>query len=367
MVFDTIFSANFRIVSINTRIVELDNLDQSTLTQPYESEEIMEEMSRFNQIILDSLPHWAMLIEVKTRTVLAANKLAIDGGANINCQCWDDFGHRQFISEEHKQLIAIEPDRKRDNKIMCDFCLADDAMESGQPTRKEVEIDGTIWDTWWVPVEKDIYLHYAMDITEIRKTQAALQESEGRYRRAVNTMQDGLVIASKDGKIQFVNKAFCETYQYSQEELIGMHALKVIHPDYHHVFERFVKEAEENGNFSGGTVDVRKDGSTFHTDVRGSQIDFKGRECLLAVIRDISAAKRMEQERERLIAELQGAISQVRTLSGMLPICSSYKKIRDDKGYWNQIESYIHKHSEAEFSHGICPECAKELYPDLDF
>ena len=337
-----------------------------TSTQPFESELIMEEMSKFNQIILDSLPHWAMLIEVKTRTILAANKLAIDGGANINCQCWDDFGHRQFISEEHNKLIEKEPDRKRDNKIKCDFCLADDAMESGQPTRKEVEIGGTIWDTWWVPVEKDIYLHYAMDITDIRKTQDALQESEDRYRRAVNTMRDGLVIVSKDGKIQFVNTAFCETYQYSREELIGMQALKLIHPNYHHVFAWFAKELEKKGNFSGQTVDVRKDGTTFHTDVRGAQIHFKGHECFLTVSRDISSAKRLEQERERLIAELQDAISRVRTLSGLLPICSSCKKIRDDKGYWNQIESYIHKHSEAEFSHGICPECARELYPDLD-
>jgi hypothetical protein len=82
-------------------------------------------------------------------------------------------------------------------------------------------------------------------------------------------------------------------------------------------------------------------------------------------VRDITAAKRSEKERERLIAELQDALSKVRTLSGMLPICSACKKIRDDKGYWNQIETYLREHSEAEFSHGICPECAKKLYPDL--
>jgi hypothetical protein len=56
----------------------------------------------------------------------------------------------------------------------------------------------------------------------------------------------------------------------------------------------------------------------------------------------------------------------LKILSGLLPICASCKKIRDDSGYWNQIESYIHKHSNAEFSHSICPECAKKLYPDLD-
>ncbi len=73
--------------------------------------------------------------------------------------------------------------------------------------------------------------------------------------------------------------------------------------------------------------------------------------------------KQYEEERENLISELQHAMSEVKMLSGLLPICASCKKIRDDKGYWNQIESYIQDHSEAEFTHGLCPECAEKLYP----
>lgn len=64
--------------------------------------------------------------------------------------------------------------------------------------------------------------------------------------------------------------------------------------------------------------------------------------------------------------ELQMALSEIKSLSGLLPICSKCKKIRDDKGYWNQIEVYIQDHSEAQFTHSLCRECAKELYPDLD-
>jgi len=74
---------------------------------------------------------------------------------------------------------------------------------------------------------------------------------------------------------------------------------------------------------------------------------------------------RRTQELESQKNELQVALSQVNQLSGLLPICASCKKIRDDKGYWNQIESFIIKHSEADFSHGICPDCYKELYPEL--
>ena len=68
---------------------------------------------------------------------------------------------------------------------------------------------------------------------------------------------------------------------------------------------------------------------------------------------------------ESLVAELQQALSQVKTLSGLLPICAHCKKIRDDQGYWSQIEEYIRDHSEATFSHGICPECMKKLYPEF--
>ena len=75
--------------------------------------------------------------------------------------------------------------------------------------------------------------------------------------------------------------------------------------------------------------------------------------------------RQAEQDRERVIAELKQALSVVKTLSGLLPICAHCKKIRDDKGYWTQIESYVRSHSEAEFSHGICPECAQRLYPEF--
>jgi len=74
--------------------------------------------------------------------------------------------------------------------------------------------------------------------------------------------------------------------------------------------------------------------------------------------------KQADEEKSKVIKELQKALERVKTLSGMLPICASCKKIRDDRGYWNKIEAYIEKHSEAEFSHGICPECARKLYPE---
>jgi hypothetical protein len=94
-------------------------------------------------------------------------------------------------------------------------------------------------------------------------------------------------------------------------------------------------------------------------------VTLAGREHLLESFLDITERKRAEEERERLIGQLQEALAEVKTLSGLLPLCSSCKRIRDDQGYWQQIEAYIRDHSEAEFSHSVCPECAKKLYPEV--
>jgi len=80
---------------------------------------------------------------------------------------------------------------------------------------------------------------------------------------------------------------------------------------------------------------------------------------------EIAERQRAEAEREQLIGQLQEALANIKTLRGLIPICAACKKIRDDTGYWNQLEGYLHTHTEAEFSHGICPECVRRLYPDL--
>lgn len=85
---------------------------------------------------------------------------------------------------------------------------------------------------------------------------------------------------------------------------------------------------------------------------------------LFRTVRYAIERKQTETEREHLIQELQGALAQVKTLSGLLPICSGCKKIRDDTGDWKRIETYISERSDAQFSHGICPECAKKYFPE---
>lgn len=101
-------------------------------------------------------------------------------------------------------------------------------------------------------------------------------------------------------------------------------------------------------------------------EVYSGPIKLHGKKLLYSIIHDITDRIQAEEEREKLINKLQKAIKEIKTLRGILPLCSYCKKIRDDKGYWEKVDVYIHKHSQADISHSICPECAKEHYPDLD-
>lgn len=80
---------------------------------------------------------------------------------------------------------------------------------------------------------------------------------------------------------------------------------------------------------------------------------------------NINGRRKAEAEREEIICRLQNALTEIKTLRGILPICASCKKIRDDQGFWNQVEAYIAQHTDAHFSHSLCPDCFRSLYPDM--
>lgn len=110
-----------------------------------------------------------------------------------------------------------------------------------------------------------------------------------------------------------------------------------------------------------------KNGVVHHFIVTAKPLfDSSGRAVgIIESFQEISERKRLEDEKVYLIEELKKSLEQVRVLSGLIPICTSCKKVRDDQGFWTQVEAYISKHSEAQFSHGICPDCVRKLYPDI--
>jgi PAS domain S-box-containing protein len=123
-----------------------------------------------------------------------------------------------------------------------------------------------------------------------------------------------------------------------------------------------------------GVLVVHKDAPQTFSQADAEMLDMLAAQAAVAIRnarlydkarQEIAERKRAEAEREQLIRELQDALQQVKVLSGILPICASCKRIRDEAGDWHQVEVYVRDHSEAEFSHSICPECARRLYPDL--
>jgi PAS domain S-box-containing protein len=207
-----------------------------------------------------------------------------------------------------------------------------------------------------------------VDLSKRKQMEEALKESEEKFRNIAEISLAGIYII-QDGIFMYVNKKWAEIFGYSVEECLNnMNIRQTVHPeDLDVVREQISKRISGKANFANYTFrGIKKNGETIHVEIFGSTIQLNGKPAVSGSVLDITERKRAEEERDKLVAELQKTLSEVKTLRGFLPICSHCKKIRDDKGYWNQIESYIHKHSDAEFSHGICPECAEKYYPEMD-
>jgi PAS domain S-box-containing protein len=100
-------------------------------------------------------------------------------------------------------------------------------------------------------------------------------------------------------------------------------------------------------------------------EVYANPITIRGKDYSFSIVHDVTDRRLAEEERDRLNVELQNALEEIKTLRGIIPICSFCKRIRDDQGFWNQVEVYVKEHSEVSFSHSLCPECAREHYPNV--
>lgn len=191
------------------------------------------------------------------------------------------------------------------------------------------------------------------NITDRKKAEKALRESEEKFRAIFEQAAVGVaLISTHTGKFIQINRKFCDITGYSEDALNTLTFQEITHPDDLQA-DLDKMQALMEGKINDFSMEKRylaPDGSTVWVNLTVSSMWKVGDQTAynIGIIEDITDRKLMEAE--------------VKTLSGLLPICAACKKIRDDKGYWNQIESYIHKHSDAEFSHGICPECKEELY-----
>ena len=213
------------------------------------------------------------------------------------------------------------------------------------------------------------------DITAQIENERAITSSRERYRRVIDSQKDYVCRLNRDFEITFANKAYADCLEKTPRSMIGRPYMTLIQDSIQHtLFDNLVAVRSASTPIEIEYKIKDPQGCTrwqqwrFHgiVDKNGhvSEIQCVGRDVtrkkMIESDRKLSE-KRLQEESEKL----KQALTKVKRLSGMLPICASCKMIRDDKGYWNQIEAYIANHSEAEFSHGICPNCARKLYPEL--
>ncbi len=207
------------------------------------------------------------------------------------------------------------------------------------------------------------------DITVLKQAEQALRESERRYRSVIALSPLGVGIKSTEGVIVDANQALASMLGYDIEALLGLTAGDITHPDDLLRENELIKSllSDEKTSYSLEKRYRHKNGNYFWINITvAKMLDLAGGQVFLfGFVEDISNRKQMELEREKLINKLQDALAEIKELRGFIPICSNCKKIRDDAGYWQQIEKYITDRTDAKFSHAVCPDCAKELYPDV--
>jgi PAS domain S-box-containing protein len=177
---------------------------------------------------------------------------------------------------------------------------------------------------------------------------------------------DMLCIAHFSGYFQKLNPAWERTLGFTRDELQSKRMFEFVYPeDRERTLEqnRIVRSGGQALGFENRYV--CKDGS--YRWFRWNATADMDHQLIYSLARDITESKQAEEERERLLRELQTALGEVRELREILPICSYCKSIRNDKNYWQTVETYIANHTKAQLSHGICPNCYKNIFkPELD-
>jgi PAS domain S-box-containing protein len=172
------------------------------------------------------------------------------------------------------------------------------------------------------------------------------------------------ILVHSNGIFLYANSAAMRLFgAASMEQLVGQPVISIVHPDYREIVSKRIQQLSESENPNGILEQkmMRFDGNTIDVEAVGIRISYQGKQAFQVIIRDITEKKLIQEALKEKVSLLEAALSKVKHLEGIIPICSYCKKIRDDKASWQQLESYITEHSEALFSHGTCPECAPKV------
>ena len=343
------------------RLEELRAENEARLTRDVDEARFLAESMRQSEeshrLLFEKSPLPMWVVERETLQFLAVNDAAV----------------RQYGYSRAEFLEMTARDMRPPDDVpnlLADLASVD--AQHGLPlTRSHRKKDGTLIEVEVITYptafgEWDARLAVLTDVTERRRSEDALRRSRESFQRLFEEAPIGMAIIASGITLTKVNRALCAMLGYSKEELSGL------------TFDRFVNPADldahldaaqeffegKRSSFKLEARYLRKEGDPLWGSLTVERIEDSTGQMLfvLVMVEDISERRRAAEERERMIDELQAALANVKTLRGLIPICASCKKIRDDKGYWSQVEVYVRERSEAEFSHGICPDCMKLLY-----
>jgi PAS domain S-box-containing protein len=191
--------------------------------------------------------------------------------------------------------------------------------------------------------------------------------TDEQFRLLVENSDDILTIREADGRIRYMSPSIQRVLGYKQEELIGSIGFELLHPEDRPAVESAFAEFWKTPG-ARDSIQYRArhaNGSWVSLEVVAyNLLDDPALRGVVLNGRDISERKSAEAGKDQMILELQQTLAGSNTLSGVLPICASCKKIKDEGGSWQQIEVYIRDRAQVEFSHGMCPECARLWFPD---
>jgi PAS domain S-box-containing protein len=225
-------------------------------------------------------------------------------------------------------------------------------------------------------------LVYAVSILPLRalrrasaaliKEQAALIASEEHYRSLFDRASDGIMTLTPDGKLVAVNKSFARMHGYSVDEILAINLNDLDTPKTRHLIAERMPRILSGEALTFEVEHYHKDGHAFPLEVSSSLISSDGEPIIQALHRDISERKQhqsMIEERNALLThqkvELEDTLGRIKRLEGLLSICMQCKKIRTEDNDWRQLEQYIGEHSDAVFSHGLCPACLEKAMKKL--
>jgi PAS domain S-box-containing protein len=261
-------------------------------------------------------------------------------------------------------------------------------------SRERLEIETTLFRTGNQPFEAMVSLSvlkneteeitgmigYTLDITKRKRAEQALADSERRLTDIIEFLPDPVFVIDTDGRVIAWNRAMERITGIGKNEMIGKGEYEYAVPFYGKARPMLIDQVlGRDTQWKKEYLMLREEdgllifSESFHPSMQGAErylagtagrlYDAQGNVVgAIETIRDITQTKRTEQEREQLIIELKDALARVKTLSGLLPICAKCKKVRDDSGYWRQLDTYIQQHTDANVSHGLCPDCMEELY-----